>query len=306
LRWYDDQERRVTARHRLIVVLEPTRKKEASYARHLSTMSRCAMRRAVLLSAFMLLGVAGGAKATMVARPVSWTEGGTTFASVLVYDDAVKTKRPGLVMVPNWHGVNDIAVAKAKMIAGKDYVVLLTDMYGKDVRPKNDEESGAAVKPLYADRSLMRARVARALTELKAQAGKAPIDLAHLAAIGFCFGGSAVLDLARTGADIAGVVTFHGILSTDDPSLAKKFKGRVLVLNGADDTNVPNEQKVAFEKEMRDAKLDWSLVDYGNAVHCFTETEATDATGNCRYDKRTADRAYGAMKTFLTSAFAGN
>jgi dienelactone hydrolase len=263
------------------------------------------MRRIVLLSVFLLMGVAGGAKASMVARPVNWTEKGTTFASVLVYDDAVKTKRPGLVMVPNWHGVNDIAIAKAKMIAGKDYVVLLTDMYGESVRPKNDQESGAAVKPLYADRALMRARVVRALDALKAQAGKAPIDTAHLAAIGFCFGGSAVLDLARSGAAIAATVTFHGILSTDDPALASQIKGRVLVLNGADDANVPVEQKTGFEKEMRDARVDWTLVDYGNSVHCFTETEATDATGNCRYDKRTATRAYAAMKTFLASAFAG-
>jgi dienelactone hydrolase len=129
--------------------------------------------------------------------------------------------------------------------------------------------------------------------------------LHRLAAIGFCFGGSAVLDLARTGADLAAVITFHGILTTDDPALGKKIKSRVLVLNGADDQNVPPEQKAAFEKEMRDGGVDWTLVDFGNSVHCFTEKEATDATGNCRYDARTAERAYVLMRQWLGPAFAG-
>jgi len=256
-----------------------------------------------LLGGLMLL-LAGAAQASMVAKPVSWTLDGKTFDSVLVYDDATTAKRPGLVMVPNWYGVNDMAIAKAKMIAGSDYVILLTDMYGKGVRPTSDEQAGAAVKPLYADRSIMRGRAVRALAELKAQAGKAPIDTTRLAAIGFCFGGSAVLDLARSGADIASVVTFHGILSTDDASLAKNIKARVLVLTGADDTSVPAEQKQAFEKEMSDAKVDWSLVDYSDTVHCFTEKEATGKMGNCRYNEKSARRAYRQMHEWLHDSFA--
>jgi dienelactone hydrolase len=251
----------------------------------------------------MLMLLAGAGHAAMVTKPVSWTQDGTTFDSVLVYDDAVTTKRPGLVMVPNWYGVNDMAIAKAKQIAGKDYVILLTDVYGKGVRPTNDDAAGAATKPLYADRSIIRKRAVRAFEELKNQAGKAPIDTSRLAAIGFCFGGTVVLDLARTGADIASVVTFHGILGTDDPSLAKQIKAKVLVLNGADDAYVPADQKQAFEKEMRDAKVDWSLVDYGNTVHCFTEKEATGKPGNCRYDERSATRAYAAMHVFLADGF---
>lgn len=251
----------------------------------------------------IVFAIASVAQAAMVAKPVSWTQDGKTFDSVLVYDDAVKTPRPGLVMVPNWYGVNDMAITKAKMIAGKDYVILLTDMYGKGVRPTNDDEAGAAVKPFYADRSLMKKHVTKALEELKAQVGKAPIDGSRLAAIGFCFGGSAVLDLVRSGADIASVVTFHGILSTDDASQAKNIKAKVLVLNGADDSYVPNDQKAAFEKEMRDAKVDWTLVDYGNTVHCFTEKEAAGKAGNCRYDERSATRAYAAMHEFIAAGF---
>lgn len=259
------------------------------------------MRRSLLALSLLIMG-AGSAHAAMVAKPVQWTDNGVTYKSFLVYDDAVKAKRPGLVMVPNWFGINDMAIAKAKDIAGKDYVILLTDMYGGDIRPKNADEAGVAVKPLYGDRKMMRTRVSRAFDELKAQEKNAPIDPARLAAIGFCFGGSAVLDLARTGADVAAVVTFHGLLS-DDSKLGSNLHAHVLALNGADDANVPPEQRAAFEAEMRAAKVDWASVDYGNAVHCFTEKEATDATGNCRYDAKVATRAYAAMKAWLAEAF---
>ncbi|MET0936373.1 MAG: dienelactone hydrolase family protein [Luteibacter sp.] len=262
------------------------------------------MRRSLLAVSLLVLGHVGAASAAMVARPVQWTDAGVTYKSYLVYDDAVKAKRPGLVMVPNWYGVNDNALAKAKDIAGKDYVILLTDMYGGDTRPTSDAEAGVAVKPLYADRKIMRARVMRAFNELKAQEKNAPIDPSHLAAIGFCFGGSAVLDLARAGADVAAVVSFHGLLSTDDPKLASNIHGKVLALNGADDANVPPEQRAAFEAEMRDAKVDWASTDFGGAVHCFTEKEATTASGNCRYDAKVANRAYAAMRAWLAEAFA--
>lgn len=261
------------------------------------------MRRSLLALSLLVLGHVGVASAAMVAKPVQWTDHGVTYKSFLVYDDAVTAKRPGLVMVPNWYGVNDMAVAKAKEIAGKDYVILLTDMYGGGVLPKSDAEAGVAVKPLYADRKIMRQRVTRALDELKAQEKTAPIDPRKLGAIGFCFGGSAVLDLARAGADIAAVVTFHGLLSTDDPKLASNIHAKVLALNGADDANVPPEQRTAFEAEMRDGKVDWASEDFGGAVHCFTEKEATTATGNCRYDAKVAARAYTAMHAWLKEAF---
>jgi dienelactone hydrolase len=260
------------------------------------------MRRSLLVLTLLVLGHVGAASAAMVAKPVQWTDAGVTYRSFLVYDDAVTAKRPGLVMVPNWYGINDMALAKAKDIAGKDYVILLTDMYGAGTRPTSEAEAGAAVKPLYADRKIMRARVSRAFAELKAQEKTAPIDPTRLAAIGFCFGGSAVLDLARAGADVAAVVTFHGLLATD-PKLASNIHGKVLALNGADDTNVPPEQRAAFEAEMRDAKVDWASTDFGGAVHCFTEKEATTSTGNCRYDAKVANRAYAAMRAWLTEAF---
>jgi dienelactone hydrolase len=257
------------------------------------------------LSCLLLLAVTSFAtQAKMVHRPVEWTLDGTRFSSVLVYDDAVSTKRPGLVMVPNWYGVNDAAVQKADMIAGKQYVILLTDMYGANVRPTqgNADQAGAAVKPLYADRALMRKRINEALAQLKKQAGSSPLDVSKLAAIGFCFGGSAVLDLARSGADVAAVVSFHGALQTDNPALGKNIKARVLAMNGADDKGtMPDAGK--FMDEMRGSPADWQFVVIGHAVHCFTEVG--ENSPGCRYDEKAAQRSYRLMHDWLHAAFAG-
>ncbi|HEX7386990.1 MAG TPA: dienelactone hydrolase family protein [Castellaniella sp.] len=246
--------------------------------------------------------IAAPASAHMIQEPVTWTLNGTHFKGVLVYDNASQAKRPGLVMVPNWTGVNDLAIAKAERIAGKDYVILLADMYGEHVRPTNTAEAQAAVKPLYADRPLMRARIAAAYAQLKGQAAQAPIDPARLAAIGFCFGGAVVLDLARSGSDVKAVVSFHGDLSTDDPALARNIKARVLAINGADDTaTMPDAPK--FTEEMHQDPADWQFVEIGHAVHCFTETEATAKTGNCRFDAKAAARSYRMMHDWLNETF---
>ena len=262
------------------------------------------MRIARLCCLLLLAGSSFALQAKMVHRPVTWTLDGTTFQSLLVYDDAGTAKRPGLVMVPNWYGVNEAAVRKAETIAGKDYVILLTDMYGASVRPEqgNAAQAQAAVKPLYADRALMRKRIGAALGQLKAQAGSAPIDPAKLAAIGFCFGGSAVLDLARSGADVAAVVSFHGGLGTDDPLLAKHIKARVLAMNGADDKGtMPDAGK--FMDEMRMSPADWEFVVIGHAVHCFTEVD--EHSPGCRYDAAAAARSYRLMHDWLDHAFTG-
>lgn len=256
------------------------------------------MRNLLMLSVL----AAGSAHAAMIAKPIDYSVGEIHFQGQLVYDDAITAKRPGLVMIPNWYGINAAAIAKAKMIAGKDYVIFLGDMYGKDIRPDGRETASAAVKPLYGDRSIMRTRVNAALDQLKAQAGSAPIDLKHLGALGFCFGGSAALDLARSGADIQSVVTFHGGLATDDPALAKNIKAHVLVLNGADDKGVGPDVP-AFEDEMRAANIDWQLVNFGGAVHCFTEVGENSA--GCKYDEKVSKRAYVMMRNWLTESWRG-
>lgn len=249
--------------------------------------------------------IASPALAKMIAKPVDWTLDGKTFKSMLVYDDATTAKRPGLVMVPNWFGVNDIAIKKAEMIAGKDYVILLVDMYGEGIRPKSDAQARTAVGPLYDGRPLMRKRIGKAFEQLKAEAADAPIDLSRLAAIGFCFGGTVVLDLARSGSDAKAVISFHGDLSTDDPSLVKNIKARVLAMNGADDAfTMPDAPE--FLKEMKHDTADWQFVEIGHAVHCYTETEATAKTGNCRYDAKASARSYTMMRDWLAESFGSN
>lgn len=253
------------------------------------------------LIAIALFGLSAAAFAKPVAEPVSWSHGGTDFDGYLVYDDSESDKRPGLVMVPNWMGVNDSAIAKAKQIAGDDYVVLLVDMYGRGVRPANADEAGKAAGAVYADREALRGRINTALGVLRSSAAKAPLDATQLGAIGFCFGGAVALELARSGADIGGVVSFHGNLSTTMPARAGDVKASLLVLNGADDSYVPLEQITGFQKEMTEARADWQFVNYSGAVHCFAEADANSP--GCQYQPLAAKRAYAAMEDFFDERF---
>lgn len=245
------------------------------------------------------------ARADMVSRPIDYDVAGKKMQSVLVYDEAVKTPRPGLVMTPDWLGITPDNLALARQIAGKDYVILVADVYGTDLRPKNAEEAGKATKAMYADRALLRARISAALAQLRKQKGDVPLDGRHWGAFGFCFGGATTLDLARSGADVAGVVSFHGNLS-GDPSFKDDIKARVLVLHGADDAYESPEQIAGFQQEMRDAKADWQFLSYGGAVHCFAIPTAKGSTPGCRYDERMAKRAYAQMRAFFAEAFASN
>ena len=235
------------------------------------------------------------------ARPVEWRVGKQAFSGYLVYDDAVATKRPGLLMVPDWLGVTDSAVAKAKQVAGREYVVLVVDMYGKGIRPKNPGEARVQASALYAAPLLMRARMLMALDTLKAQAGKAPLDAARIGAFGYCFGGSSVLELARSGAKLAGAVTFHGGLGTALPAKAGAVKTPLLVLNGADDQGTAGDI-AGFEKEMNNAGADWQFVNFSGAVHCFALETANDPPG-CVYNPRAARRAYRMMDDFWRERF---
>lgn len=257
---------------------------------------------AATLAAVGLSLMSASTLAAPTAKPVEWKEGGKTFSGFLVYDDAKHEQRPGLLMVPDWMGVTDDAVAKAKQVAGDDYVVLVVDMYGKGVRPKNADEAMAQVKLLYADRAGMRARTNAALDTLKKQAGKAPLDATRIAAFGYCFGGSSVLELARGGADIKGAITFHGGLDTTAPAQKSAVKAPILVLNGADDQGTA-PHIAAFEKEMNDAGADWQFVNFSGAVHCFALENANRPPG-CVYNARAAKRAYKMMDDFLDEVFA--
>lgn len=264
------------------------------------------MRRTLL--AIGLLFATLPAFAKMQAKPVEWSVGKDRFSGYVVYDDASKAKRPGLVMVPNWMGVNDSAVDKAKAIAGKDYVVLVADVYGKGVRPNNAGEAGKLAGGLRGDdRAPLRTRIRGAVDALKAQASKAPLLADKIGALGFCFGGSTVLELARDGVDLAGVVSLHGDLAPGVKTATSNISTPVLVLNGAADKGVSDADITAFQKEMDSAGADWQFVDFSGAVHCFAEADAgNDPSTNCAYDERAAKRAYRIMDGFFRERFAAD
>lgn len=258
--------------------------------------------RALIALALCSLSLSVAAKP--VAEPISWNQGGTDFDGYLIYDNAGKEKRPGLVMVPNWMGVNDEAIERAKVIAGDDYVVLLVDMYGRGVRPTTPDDAGKAAGAVYADRDALRGRINRALGVLEASAAKTPLDVDRIGGIGFCFGGAIVLELARSGAAVDGVVSFHGNLATPLPAEAGQVKAPVLVLNGADDSFVPAEQVAGFQKEMTDAGADWQFVNFGGAVHCFAEPSADGRViPGCKYHEPSSRRAYAMMGSFFDERF---
>ncbi len=253
--------------------------------------------------AALVLGMAAMPSwAAMQAKPVEWQHDGTTFSGVLVYDDEDNDKRPGLVMVPNWKGVNASAIEKAKKLAGDDYVVLVADVYGKDVRPKTDAEAGPVATKLRNDRPVLRARALKAVEVLKEQAGKAPLDASRIGAVGFCFGGTTVLELARAGAPIAGVVSLHGGLGSPLPAKAGGTHPSVLVLNGADDKGITAEDIASFTQEMNAAKVDWEFTNYSGAVHCFAEADANNPPG-CVYNERAAKRAWKSTDSFFEGLF---
>lgn len=259
---------------------------------------------------FAALLAAGSAVAKPVVKSLEWGYQGTQFSGYVIYDDSSAAIRPGIAMVPNWMGVNESAIEKAKAIAGKDFVILLVDMYGKDVRPQNAQEARAAAQAVYADREQMRGRIVWAIEALRAQGRIAPLDSSRLGAIGFCFGGSTVLELARAGAmqaangsGIAGVVSFHGGLSTPLPAKKGDVRAPILVLNGADDASVSADDIAAFRKEMDAAGADYEVVNFPGARHCFAEADA-NSPPNCVYHEPSATKAYERMHAFFAKQFA--
>lgn len=252
--------------------------------------------------ALALAGMVGVAEAAVVVKPHAYEIDGEAFEGLIIYDDAVTTPRPGLMMVPNWLGVTERSAEKAARAAGDKYVVFMADMYGKSVRPSNPDEAKAAATSVRSDRALMRKRAQAAVKAFEAQS-VVPVDTAKMAAIGFCFGGGAVLELARSGAELDAFISFHGNLDTPNPDDAKQIKAPVLVLHGADDPAVPQEQVDGFVAEMKATDVDWQLVSYGNAVHSFTDPYA-NVPGRNEYHPEVAKRAFQAMNDLLDERFA--
>lgn len=238
--------------------------------------------------------------AAVQVEDVEYEHNGVQLKGYLAYDDSVDTPRPGVLVVHEWWGLGPHAKKSAEKLADMGYVGFALDMYGGGKLTDDFEQAGqwAGAFRQGPDRALMRERAAAGLAVL---ADHPLCDSSRLAAIGYCFGGQVVLELARSGADVDGVASFHGGLSTPDPSDAAQIKGRVLVLHGADDPYVSQEEIDGFMKEMRDAKVDWQMVYYGNAVHSFTNPEA-DMDG-AKYHEPSARRSWSALAQFLQEIF---
>ena len=253
------------------------------------------------IAILVLTIVAGRADAKVRGKLVEYKQGDVVLEGYLAYDDAAKGKRPGILVAHAWMGLDDNAKKRADMLAQLGYVAFAADIYGKGVRPKSFDEAGAQAGKYKGDRALLRARINAALAELL----KDPhVDPAKTAAIGYCFGGTTVLELARSGAAVNGVVSFHGGLDSPTPADGKNIKAKVLVLHGAADPHEKPSDFAAFQKELADAKVDWQLVQYGGAVHCFTDhTAGSDASSGCAYDASADARSWAAMRAFFDEIF---
>lgn len=250
-----------------------------------------------IVAIFLFSALSTVMRAEIKTQTVEYKHGDTALEGWLAYDSAVTGPRPGVLIVHQWKGLGDYEKKRAEMLARLGYTAFAVDIYGKGVRADNPKDASELAAKHKADRALLRARVNAGLETLK----KLPqTDAKRVAAIGYCFGGTTVLELARSGADIAGVVSFHGGLNTPNPQDAKRIKARVLALHGADDPFVPPEEVTAFEKEMRDAGVDWQLVAYGGAVHSFTDWGAgSDNSKGAAYNEKADRRSWEAMKCFF-------
>ncbi len=255
------------------------------------------------LAVFMALVflIPGHSHAGLKTEVVEYKHGDVLLEGYMAYDDSIQGKRPGVIVVHEWMGHNPYVRMRAERLAQMGYVAFAIDMYGKGVRARDAKEAAALADIYRSNRQLMRARANAALEVLK----KHPlVDSRRNAAIGYCFGGTTVLEMARSGADLAGVVSFHGGLDNPNPSDAKNIKGKVLALHGGDDPFVPVEQVIKFEDEMRKAGVDWQLVTYGGAVHSFTNPEAgNDPSKGAAYNEKADKRSWEAMKTFFGEIF---
>jgi len=261
--------------------------------------------RTLILGAALALFV-GPAAAAIKEVPVTYKDGATTLKGFVVYDDASRARRPGVLVVPEWWGITRHVHGEAKRLAGLGYTAFIVDMYGDGKTADNPKDAGALSGGVMKDPAAMQSRFNAAKDALAKQA---TVDRSRIAAIGFCFGGAVVLNMARTGSDLKGVAAFHAGLGANVPTATPGMvKGKVLVLNGADDPFVKPEEIGAFKQEMTLAKVDFRFVDYPGAVHAFTNPDATEAGKKfklpLKYDAKADKQAKAEADKFLAAVFA--
>ncbi|MBI2784899.1 MAG: dienelactone hydrolase family protein [Legionella longbeachae] len=219
----------------------------------------------------------------------------------LAYDDSIAGPRPAVLVVHDWSGRNEFACEKAKLLAEMGYIGFALDMYGHAQIGTTTEEKQALMKPLLADQVLLRQRVQAGLA---AVCSIPKVENKQVAIIGFCFGGLCALELARSGAELKGVVSFHGLLHKPGSLKSEPIKAKILALHGYDDPMVQPEQVHAFCQEMTEAKVDWEMQMYGRVQHAFTNPQAHDTQLGTIYNAVAARRSWQAMTDFLKEIFA--
>lgn len=241
------------------------------------------------------------ARAEIVTETIEYKAGDAVLQGYIAYDAKLAAKRPGIVVVHDWMGMGPFVKKFAEELAGLGYTAIAADIYGKDVKVKDAKEASAMAGKFKGDRKLLRERAQAALNTVRAHK---TVDPKRLAALGFCFGGTTALELARSGAPLRGAISFHGNLDTPNAADAKQIQGDVLVLHGADDPYVPAKDVAAFEKEMKDAKVRYQFEQYPGAVHSFTNPEAgTDNSKGAAYNAEADQKSRSTMKIFLSRVF---
>jgi len=251
-------------------------------------------------SLLLVTACAVSAPAKIVTKTIEYKQGDTILEGCLTYDDSLSGQRPGVLIVHQWLGVTDYEKQRAEQLAALGYVAFCADIYGQGIRPQSLKEAGSEATKYKTDRALLRLRVNAGLEQLKKSER---VDIKRVAAIGYCFGGTAVLELARSGATLNGVVSFHGGLDSPAPADGRNIKCKVLACHGGDDPFVPAKDLAAFEEELRAANVDWQLIKYGGAVHSFTQPLANDNPPGTKYNERADKRSWQDMKQFFAEIF---
>ncbi|MCZ6808218.1 MAG: dienelactone hydrolase family protein [Proteobacteria bacterium] len=237
---------------------------------------------------------------TIQTRTIDYQDGDVDLQGYLAWDDSVEGKRPGVMIAHAWAGRSDLENGKAEALAKLGYVGFALDNFGRGILGTNTEENSALIQPFLDDRAMLQGRLQIALEVLK---GLDEVDASRVAAIGFCFGGLCVLDLARTGTDIRGVVSFHGLFGSPGNTAGNKIKAKVLALHGWDDPMAPPDQVVSLAEELSSMGADWQVHGYGNTMHAFTNPQANDPDFGTVYSPDADRRSWNAMQDFLSEIF---
>jgi dienelactone hydrolase len=237
----------------------------------------------------------------LVENTVNYLHGDVVLEGYFAFDDAIKGSRPAVLISHAWLGREAFVENKARKLAELGYLGFALDMYGKGIVGRNTQENARLMQPFIDNRPMLQERITCAFNAVQ----QLPwVDDKKIAAMGFCFGGLCVLDLARTGADIKGVVSFHGLLGAPGNTHGNQISAKILALHGLDDPMVPAEQVLAFQEEMTQAGADWQFVSYGNTMHAFTNPAANDPGFGTVYQADADRRSWIAMKDFFVEIFA--